>query len=214
MFPMCRIIIDALILFPKAFSFSNIRFILNFASDPSMFLIASQLSVSHLHSSPFLSILLNPLFLSILLGSFLSYPAAFSFFIWLVKPLFSLPWGKPKGWSFFAWFDSFLLGLAEKWFLSSFLSYPSAWCIWSVSYTHLRAHETFYVMYLISPLVCGSDGPKNCIFLCSSGLFDWLTIVLPLQHKSFNFFVSSAFVLCYDFSQDKSLNFFGCSAFV
>ncbi|KAL2951872.1 hypothetical protein AAZX31_19G078400 [Glycine max] len=64
---MCRIIIDALILFPKAFSFSNIRFILNFASDPSMFLIASQLSVSHLHSSPFLSILLNPLFLSILL---------------------------------------------------------------------------------------------------------------------------------------------------
>ena len=36
----------------------------------------------------------------------------------------------------------------------------------------------------------------------------WLTIVLPLQHKSFNFFVSYAFVLGYDdFSQDKRLIF-------
>ena len=38
-------------------------------------------------------------------------------------------------------------------------------------------------------------------------IWPWLTIVLPLQHKSFNFFVFSVF-LCYnDFSQDKRLNF-------
>ena len=37
----------------------------------------------------------------------------------------------------------------------------------------------------------------------------WLTIILPLQHKSFNFFASSVFLLCYDdFSQDKRLDFF------
>ena len=146
--------------------------------------------------SSFLSILLNPLLLSILLCSFLSYPAAFSFFIWLVKPLFSLPWGKPKGWSFFAWFDSSLLGLAEKWFLGSFLSYPFAWCIWFL---------LWFVVLTVQIIV---------FFCVPRAYLTWLTIVLPLQYKSFNFFASSAFVLCYDFSQDKSLNFFGRSAFV
>ena len=45
------------------------------------------------------------------MGSFVSYPSVFYFFIWLFwlkNPkvdawFFSLPWGKPKGWSFFAW---------------------------------------------------------------------------------------------------------------
>ena len=62
----------------------------------------------------------------------------------------------------------------------------------------------------------GSIGTKDWIFFVFLNLFvflglilPWLTIVLPLQHKSFNFFASSAFVLCYDdFSQDKRLNFF------
>ena len=69
------------------------------------------------------------------MGSFVSYPSVFYFFIWLFwlkNPkvdawFFSLPWGKPKGWRFFAWFGSCLLWLDEKlFFMGSFQNYSFA----------------------------------------------------------------------------------------
>ena len=82
-------------------------------------------------------------FLRWFLGSFPNYSSAFSFSVCLVWPknpkalawLFSLSRGKPKGRSFLAWFDNSLLGLAEKWFMGSFLFYPSTfsffiWLFW------------------------------------------------------------------------------------
>ena len=136
--------------------FSTLRFPFSFLSIP---LHSSESSVP-LHSSGFFSLLSCCVFFFHLVG-LAKKPKGCC----LVKPLFSLPWGKPKGWSFFAWFDSFLLGLAEKWFLSSFLSYPSAWCIW------------FLLWFVVLTV-------QKIIFFCVPRAYlTWLTIVLPLQHK-------------------------------
>jgi len=114
----------------------------------------------------------------------------------LVKPLFSLPWGKSKGWSFLAWFGSSLLGWTEKWFLGSFLSYPSVWCIWFL---------LWFVVLRVQKIV---------FFVFLGLIWSWLTQKFFCNTKASIFFASFFFVLCYDFSQVKSLNIFGCSAFI
>jgi len=160
-------------------------------------------------------------FLHWFLGSFPNYSSAFLFSVCLVWPknpkslawLFSLPRGKPKGRSFLAWFDSSLLGLAAKWFMGSFLSYPFAfsffiWLFWPKNLKVVAWFARCFLSWFFGLAVIWRS-KKLYFFVFLRLIWPWLTIILPLQHKSFNFFAYSVFLLCYDdFSQDKRLNFF------